>query len=138
MGEHHCVRRRVAVLAACLVASVVPAAVVHAHAATPTPPRIGHEWTIMLENSELPETLAVGQRAAPYLTRSLPRQGKLVVNYFGTGHSSLDNYIAMVSGQGPNASTQEACGFQNPVPHRVNSLPSGRQRKTLPPSPPPE
>ena len=31
-------------------------------------------------------------------------------NYYGVGHASLDNYIAMISGQAPNASTQADCG----------------------------
>ncbi|HEX3899625.1 MAG TPA: alkaline phosphatase family protein [Mycobacteriales bacterium] len=70
---------------------------------------IGHVWTIMLENEEIEETFVLGGLNAPYLTKTLPTKGKLLVRYYGTGHSSLDNYIAMVSGQGPNESTQHDC-----------------------------
>ena len=31
-------------------------------------------------------------------------------NYYGVGHASLDNYVAMISGQAPNPSTQADCG----------------------------
>ncbi len=41
-------------------------------------------------------------------------------NYYGVGHASLDNYIAMISGQAPNPSTQADCGvfadFATPGP----------------------
>ena len=63
----------------------------------------------MLENEEFEQTFASGRTAAPYLTQTLVSKGELVVQYFGTGHSSLDNYIAMTSGQGPNISTQDDC-----------------------------
>ena len=70
---------------------------------------IGHVWTIVLENEEFEQTFAAGRTAAPYLTQTLVSKGELVVQNYGTGHSSLDNYIAMTSGQGPNISTQGDC-----------------------------
>ena len=63
----------------------------------------------MLENSEFEQTFVAGRSDAPYLTQELPAQGDMLIQYYGTGHSSLDNYIAMTSGQGPNASTQNDC-----------------------------
>lgn len=78
-----------------------------ASAATAPAPR--HVFTIILENSEFEETFVADRRQAPYLTQTLPAQGTLAVNYYGTGHSSLDNYIAITSGQGPNAETQGDC-----------------------------
>ncbi|MGH8232749.1 MAG: alkaline phosphatase family protein [Rhodanobacteraceae bacterium] len=39
----------------------------------------------------------------------LPKQGALLVNYYAIGHESLDNYIAMISGQAPNPDTQNDC-----------------------------
>jgi hypothetical protein len=33
----------------------------------------------------------------------------LLTNYWGIGHNSLDNYIAMISGQAPNPVTQMDC-----------------------------
>ena len=73
------------------------------------PPRFGHVWTIVLENSGLYTSFGLGQAAAPYLARTLPSEGAFVPNYYGTGHSSLDNYIAMTSGQAPNSKTQGDC-----------------------------
>src|SRR5215469_8485624 len=63
----------------------------------------------MLENSGLYTSFSVGQATAPYLARTLPSKGAFVPNYYGTGHSSLDNYIAMTSGQAPNSDTQGDC-----------------------------
>src|SRR5439155_11928894 len=46
---------------------------------------------------------------ATYLSKTLPAQGELLTQYFGTGHQSLDNYVSMVSGQAPNVATQADC-----------------------------
>src|SRR3954471_4854735 len=105
MNRHRAARLvpTLGLLAAALTAPV--AAAPPASAAAP----IGHVWTIVLENSEFAQTFIGGRSTAPYLTQTLPSLGKLVVQYFGTGHSSLDNYVAMTSGQGPNTSTQGDC-----------------------------
>jgi hypothetical protein len=47
--------------------------------------------------------------AAAYLAKTLRAQGKLLTNYYATGHASLDNYISMISGQPPNVDTQADC-----------------------------
>jgi hypothetical protein len=44
-----------------------------------------------------------------YLRDTLEKQGELVPNYYATGHVSLDNYIAQVSGQAPNSQTSSDC-----------------------------
>lgn len=72
-------------------------------------PPIGHVFTIVLENNEMATTFSAGQVLWPYLARELPLEGAFVPNYFGTGHSSLDNYIAMISGQGNNPKTSGDC-----------------------------
>jgi hypothetical protein len=72
-------------------------------------PHIRHVFTIVLENEDFARTFGTGQAESPYLSRTLVRQGAFVPNYYGTGHSSLDNYIAMTSGQGPNPDTQGDC-----------------------------
>jgi len=72
-------------------------------------PPIRHVFTIVLENNEAAVTFGAGQVAWPYLARTLPLQGAFVPFYYGVGHSSLDNYIAMVGGQSPNPATQDDC-----------------------------
>jgi len=74
----------------------------------PGPPPIRHVFIIMLENESYPVTFGP-QSIAPYLARELPKQGAMLPNYYGIGHYSLDNYIAMVSGQAPNPATQADC-----------------------------
>ena len=92
-----------------LVAASLTVPLTSAPTAAAATPSIGHVWTIVLENSEFAQTFVGGRSSAPYLTQTLPSLGKLLVQYYGTGHSSLDNYIAMTSGQGPNPSTQGDC-----------------------------
>lgn len=71
---------------------------------------IGHVFVIVLENKSYDTTFGSGS-AAPYLATTLPAQGALLTNYYGTGHNSLDNYISMISGQAPNLSTQLDCPY---------------------------
>src|SRR5947208_14787554 len=71
------------------------------------PPRIGHVFVINLENKGYDETFGSGE--APYLSRTLTSKGQLLTQYFAIGHASLDNYIAQISGQGPNRATQSDC-----------------------------
>ncbi len=71
-------------------------------------PPIRHVFLIVLENKSF--TAAFGQRSpAPYLAKALPARGALLEDYYAIGHWSLVNYIAMVSGQGPNPATQRDC-----------------------------
>jgi phospholipase C len=79
-------------------------------AAPSTLPPIRHVFIIMLENESYPVTFGP-QSIAPYLARELPKQGALLTNYYGIGHYSLDNYIAMISGQAPNPDTQADCNI---------------------------
>ncbi|MHB8593129.1 MAG: alkaline phosphatase family protein [Acidimicrobiales bacterium] len=73
-------------------------------------PPIRHVFVIVLENKEFSEAFGLGPVYAPYLTRTLPSQGELMPNYFGTGHDSADNYLAMVSGQPPTTDSKNDCG----------------------------
>jgi len=72
-------------------------------------PRIGHVFLVVLENQSYAATFGKNS-PAPYLARDLPAQGALLSRYYGIGHASLDNYIAMISGQPPNEDTQRDCG----------------------------
>ncbi len=69
---------------------------------------VRHVFVIMLENQ--PFQASFGKHsAAPYLARVLPAKGALLTQYYAIGHYSLDNYIALISGQAPNADTQGDC-----------------------------
>jgi phospholipase C len=72
------------------------------------PPPIRHVFIIVLENKGFGRTFGPSS-AAPYLSQTLPAQGQLLRQYYGIGHASLPNYLAMISGQAPNAVTQDDC-----------------------------
>lgn len=78
-----------------------------ANAAEPAMPKIGHVFIIVLENESFDETF--GPHSPAKYLNALTKQGALLKNYFGTGHYSLDNYLAMISGQAPNPVTQGDC-----------------------------
>ncbi len=73
-------------------------------------PPIRHVFVIMLENEPYQITFGADS-LAPYLAHELPRRGALLRNYYAIGHNSLDNYIAMISGQAPNRATQNDCRY---------------------------
>ncbi|HTX05248.1 MAG TPA: alkaline phosphatase family protein [Steroidobacteraceae bacterium] len=85
---------------------------------TGTLPPIRHVFIIVLENKSFSEAFGPNG-AAPYLARTLPAHGALLENYYSIGHWSLDNYIAIVSGQAPNPATQRDC------PQTTEFKPSG-------------
>ena len=71
-------------------------------------PKIGHIFVITLENEGYAATFA-NPSADPYLASTLPSEGALLTQYYGTGHESNDNYVSMISGQGPNLQNQLDC-----------------------------
>lgn len=73
-----------------------------------TLPPIHHVFVIVLENETSTSTFG-DPSADPYLATTLPAKGAYVPNYYGIGHESNDNYVAMVSGQAPNAENQADC-----------------------------
>jgi phospholipase C len=77
-------------------------------------PPIHHVWVVVLENKGYDTTFGPSTQA-PYLARTLPAQGQLLTQYYGIGHASLDNYIALVSGQAPNVETQSDCQLYTDV-----------------------
>jgi hypothetical protein len=79
-----------------------------AEAATVTMPPVRHVFMIIYENKGFDATWGPDSQA-PFLARTLRSKGVLAKQYYGTGHASLDNYISMISGQGPNAQTQGDC-----------------------------
>jgi Phosphoesterase family len=74
------------------------------------PGKIKHVWLIILENKSYDASFT-GLNNNTYLWQTLPTQGVLLKNYYGTGHFSLDNYISLVSGQATQPDTQADCPF---------------------------
>ena len=71
-------------------------------------PRVRHVFVINLENKGYAQTFGASS-PAPYLRKKLRGKGQLLTQYFGVAHHSLPNYIAQISGQGPNPQTQHDC-----------------------------
>jgi len=93
------------------VAAALAAGVVGATAqtsGTATVPHLKHVFVVVLENNNEADTFGPNTQI-PYLAKTLKSQGAFVPNYYATGHESLDNYISMVSGLGPNTETQADC-----------------------------
>jgi phosphatidylinositol-3-phosphatase len=70
--------------------------------------RIGHVFIIVLENEGFDTTFGPNS-PAKFLSQTLPTEGVLLNQYFATGHVSLDNYLAMISGQGATPQTRNDC-----------------------------
>ncbi len=67
-----------------------------------------HVFLIVLENKSFDQTFGKGS-PAPYLNCLAHGRGGLLERYYGIGHNSLDNYLAMISGQAPTPETQQDC-----------------------------
>jgi hypothetical protein len=76
------------------------------------PGSIAHVWLIILENKSYNSEFS-GVNDDTYLWQTLPSEGALVQNYHGTGHTSMDNYITLVSGQAPQYDVQSDCSDVN-------------------------
>jgi len=95
---------------------VLPKETIAAASASGVPPARGpkshapklpqHVFLIVLENEGYDVTF--GANSTAYL-KTLAKQGVLLTHYYGIGHQSLDNYVAMISGQAPNKDTQSDC-----------------------------
>src|SRR5882724_11356972 len=116
-------RRLAIVFAAAALAAPAGAA-----ADTPKLPPVRHVFVIVLENKTFADTFGpTGQVNAPYLNSTLVPMGELLPNYYGIGHNSADNYIAMVSGQPPTPSSKNDCpdvstNTPMPIADNANSL----------------
>jgi hypothetical protein len=102
-------RTRIAIVLLIAVTAVL-AAVTPASARTKPfkLPKVKHVFVIVLENETYEDTFGT-PAADPYLAETLPSQGALLEDYYGTGHESDDNYISLVSGQPPNLQNQADC-----------------------------
>ena len=90
----------------CVTVVLVAAFSASAHAAEL--PQIKHLFVIVEENENAEDTFGA-EPPAPYLGKTMVEEGALLPNYFGIGHQSLDNYLALISGQPPNLATQTDC-----------------------------
>ena len=71
-------------------------------------PAIKHVFVINIENKGYDATWGPGSKA-PYLAKTLRQKGVLLNSYYGTAHNSQPNYVAQISGQGPNPDMQADC-----------------------------
>jgi phosphatidylinositol-3-phosphatase len=79
-------------------------------------PPIRHVAVIVLENKTIYDWLGpTGRVFAPYLSTELPKKGELMTRFYGVGHNSASNYIALVSGQPPTPASKNDC--PDPVVH---------------------
>jgi hypothetical protein len=85
-------------------------------------PAVKHVFVIVLENKDYDLSFGPPQAKSEQLGKVLPSQGVLLTHYYGIAHNSLPNYIAMVSGQGPNPITQSDCQlFQEFLPGTIGA-----------------
>ena len=71
-------------------------------------PAIKHVFVINIENKGYDATWGPAS-SAPYLSRTLRGKGVLLNTYYATAHNSQPNYVAQISGQGPNPQMQGDC-----------------------------
>jgi Phosphoesterase family len=82
------------------------------------PGKVKHVWLIIMENKSYDATFT-GLNNNTFLWQTLPSQGVLLNNYYGTGHFSQDNYISLAAGQAPMTDTQSDCPQYTNAPGSV-------------------
>ncbi len=99
-----------------LVPAISASAQSTGHDGLPVPPgAIKHIIVVELENESFRATFGPSSPAT-YLNDTLVPRGELLKSYYATGHVSLDNYVAQVSGQAPNqVSNSDCAGAYNDV-----------------------
>jgi hypothetical protein len=75
---------------------------------TPSLPPVRHVFLIVLSGQGFNAAFGASSEA-PYLAKTLTRQGELVDNYYAVTAGELANQIALVSGQGPTPQTAVNC-----------------------------
>jgi phosphatidylinositol-3-phosphatase len=88
-------------------------------------PEIKHAWLIVLGENSYESTYGAAAEA-PYLTRTLPKKGELLPNYYGVTAGVLANEIALLSGQGPTPETAANCPNPTEVTPATVSLFAGQ------------
>jgi phospholipase C len=85
-------------------------------------PPIRHVFVINIENKGYDTTWGPAS-AAPYLAQTLRSKGVLLNTYYGTAHNSQPNYVAQISGQGPNDQMQGDCQVYSTFAQAVTVAP---------------
>jgi hypothetical protein len=85
-------------------------------------PPVGHLFVVNIENKGFDRTWGATSKA-PYLATTLRSKGVLLTNYYGTAHNSQPNYIAQISGQGPNRKMQSDCQIFAPFKTTGTAVP---------------
>lgn len=99
---------RILLAASLLALALLLAGALSASARAAGVPQINHLFIIVMENENAEDTYAPNP-PAPYLADTMREEGAFLPNYYGIGHQSLDNYLALISGQPPNLTTQSDC-----------------------------
>lgn len=73
----------------------------------------GHVFVINLENKDY-DSVWRSHSTAPYLSTTLRSEGVLLSEYYAIAHNSAPNYLAQISGQGPNDMTRQDCKVYAP------------------------
>jgi hypothetical protein len=71
-------------------------------------PPVKHVFLIVLADQPYAAVFGPASKA-PYLAKTLEKQGELLVRYYAVAHDELANGIALISGQGPTAETAANC-----------------------------
>jgi hypothetical protein len=106
--------RRILTLALALATTALvaaPPAAAGSHTGLEGIPRFSHVFVLILENENFDKSW--GADSPAHYLNSLRARGVFADQYFATGHASLDNYIAMVSGQPDNPITGSDCEAVN-------------------------
>jgi hypothetical protein len=82
-------------------------------AASALPP-IKHVFLIVLSNQGYNAAFGAGS-SAPYLAKTLPKQGELLPDYYAVSSGELANEIALISGQGPTVQTAANCATYSAI-----------------------
>src|ERR1700730_3342958 len=111
METHMKARRTALIVAAALAVASVATTTARGSAATTRAwhlPIARHVFVVNLENKGFAVSFGSGSPAT-FLNGTLRGKGQLLDQYYGVAHNSLPNYIAQISGQGPNPQTQGDC-----------------------------
>ena len=91
----------------------------------PAKHKVKHVFVIALSTTSFDDAFG-GHSAMPYLSRTLKRQGTLLGGYQTLGETELPDYLAMVSGQPPNADTRGDCASYVDFPTAATPAANGR------------